>query len=128
MNKLFALMGVAPLALAACGSGTTTMMNTMCGGHGQPACADQMYRNLEGGEIRIESRDKQDGTHIVVAQAWFVGAQMPDKLPGATVGSCVDVASFNSTFYPTSTTTKSRTYLDEGPSVTLANGANSTEL
>jgi hypothetical protein len=124
----------AALGLAAVGCGgdddDTDGMMMMCGGHGQPACANTPWAlEKEGGLARAELVQYVDGSHTLGAFAYFFNSQVPAKqvTDGPLIEGtfCQDVRS--GIVYDTGPWSQgqaiadTRTYLDMGATVTLEN-------
>jgi hypothetical protein len=118
MLKKLGIAGCLLIAFA-CDSEGTEDDNMMCGGHGQPACNDMAYRDLEGGEVRLEYRLLPNLSEVAVAQAWFVNGQVPAKLPGPMFNTCSDITKYETTSTPSMANLDSRQFYDVGDTVTI---------
>lgn len=114
---------------AACSDGTDPMTTIPeCGGHGQSEC-DDGFKMREGGEIRLELRRLPNGRDSrVVAQAWFIDAQTPGKLPGVAFNQCADLNQYLSAASPVQATFDSRNWYDVGDNIRLEGGGKTIDL
>jgi hypothetical protein len=119
--KLSRISGVCLLIASGCGE----KEEPICGGHGQPVCAGEEFKNHEGGEVRLEVRVLPDLKNVGVAQAWFVTAQVPEKLPSATFETCTNVAAMPYTLSPNADVIASRQFYDVGANISIS-GAGTT--
>lgn len=117
MSKMFPLSSAIStaavlLTVSTIGCGNNTSVNP------GPDAPDTEYLKHEGGEVRLEYVGTSMGTTVVIAYAFFLGSQAPEKIPYSAEGCSNLTGYLNVT--NAAAVNNTRTFLDVGDTVTLS--------